>query len=124
MLAQSYHKTNLFRRHIIKTELAPKYRDICANVHPYCTELFGDISKIVTDLESQSKLTNKMAPKKTFFRKSTQPQTSKYTSQRSEYHRAKPYEPNDYYSGYYYKSKNERGRGRSRPNRRSRRGKQ
>ena len=34
MLAQSYHKTNLFRRHIIKTELAPKYRDICAVVPP------------------------------------------------------------------------------------------
>ena len=126
MLAQSYHKTNLFRRQIIKAELAPKYRDICADTHPYSTELFGDISKIVTDLESQAKLTVKMAPKKYFSRKASQPTRFRY-SQRSDYQRTKPYNnpyQNDYYYGYYPKSKNDKTRGRSRPHRRGLRGRQ
>ena len=61
-MAQTHFKTNMFRKNAIRNVISPKYRDLCSETVPYTEELLGtDISKTVTELENQGKLSLKWA---------------------------------------------------------------
>ena len=104
MMAQTHFKTNMFRKNAIRNVISPKYRDLCSETVPYTEELFGtDISKTVTELENQGKLSLKMGQRSQYRPQSTRSRPY-FRGFRRPYNRyfERPYErQQSYYNDYY-----------------------
>lgn len=129
MMAQTHYKINMFRKNAIRNVISPKYRDLCSENIPYTEELFGtDISKTVTELENQGKISLKMGQRNTYRHQNARGRGF-YRGTMRPYNRffERPYErPQTNYNDWSYNrraSKNDYRNRRGRNQRRSQRSK-